>query len=35
MRTDLQLHKDVIDELRWDPRVDEAEIGVSARFLLL
>lgn len=31
MKTDLQLHKDVIDELRWDPRVNEAEIGVSAK----
>ena len=31
MKTDLQLHKDVLDELRWDPRVNEAEIGVSAK----
>ena len=31
MKTDLQLHKDVIEELRWDPRVNEAEIGVSAK----
>jgi osmotically-inducible protein OsmY len=31
MKTDLQLHKDVIDELRWDPRVNEPEIGVSAK----
>ena len=31
MKTDLQLHKDVLDELRWDPRINEAEIGVSAK----
>jgi osmotically-inducible protein OsmY len=31
MKTDLQLHKDVIEELRWDPRVNEAEIGVAAK----
>ena len=31
MKSDLQLHKDVIDELRWDPRVNEAEIGVAAK----
>ena len=31
MKSDLQLHKDVIEELRWDPRVNEAEIGVSAK----
>jgi osmotically-inducible protein OsmY len=31
MRTDLQLHKDVLDELRWDPQVNEAEIGVAAK----
>lgn len=31
MKTDLQLHKDVLDELRWDPRVNEAEIGVSVK----
>jgi osmotically-inducible protein OsmY len=31
MKSDLQLHKDVIDELRWDPRVSEAEIGVSVK----
>ena len=31
MKTDLQLHKDVVDELRWDPRVNEAEIGVAAK----
>lgn len=31
MKADLQLHKDVIEELRWDPRVNEAEIGVSVK----
>ena len=31
MRTDLQLHKDVLDELRWDPQVNDAEIGVAAK----
>lgn len=31
MKTDLQLHKDVIDELRWDPRVNDAEIGVAVK----
>jgi osmotically-inducible protein OsmY len=31
VKTDLQLHRDVLDELRWDPRVNEAEIGVSAK----
>jgi osmotically-inducible protein OsmY len=31
MKTDLQLHKDVIEELRWDPRVNDAEIGVSVK----
>ena len=31
MKTDLQLHKDVLDELRWDPQVNEAEIGVSVK----
>ena len=31
MKTDSQLHKDLVDELRWDPRVKEAEIAVSAK----
>ena len=31
MKTDLQLHKDVLDEIRWDPRVTETEIGVAAK----
>lgn len=28
-RTDPQIHKDVLAELRWDPRVDETEVGVE------
>lgn len=31
MKTDTQLHTDVLDELKWDPRVAEAEIGIAAR----
>ena len=31
MRTDAQLQKDVIDELRWDPTIREKEIGVAAQ----
>jgi osmotically-inducible protein OsmY len=31
MKTDSQLHKDIVDEMRWDPRVKEAEIAVSAK----
>ncbi len=31
MKTDTQLQKDVIDELRWEPRVKEAEVAVSAK----
>ena len=31
MKTDTQLQKDVIDELRWEPRVNDAEIAVSAK----
>jgi osmotically-inducible protein OsmY len=30
-KTDVELQRDVIDELRWDPRVDTAEIGVAVR----
>ncbi len=30
MKTDRQLQKDVMDELKWEPRVTAAEIGVSA-----
>lgn len=28
-RMDAQIHKDVLAELRWDPRVDETEVGVE------
>jgi osmotically-inducible protein OsmY len=31
MKTDSQLHKDVVDELTWEPRVREQEIGVAAK----
>lgn len=31
MKTDLQLQKDVMDELRWEPSVDHTNIGVTAR----
>ena len=31
MKTDTQLQKDIIDELRWEPRVNDAEIAVSAK----
>ena len=31
MKTEIQMHKDVLAELAWDPRVDEKEIGVAAR----
>ena len=31
MKTNRQLQDDVIDELRWEPRVDASAIGVSAR----
>ncbi|MGH7619223.1 MAG: BON domain-containing protein [Gemmatimonadaceae bacterium] len=31
IKTDAQLQKDVIDELRWDPAVGSAEIGVAAK----
>jgi osmotically-inducible protein OsmY len=30
-RTDSQIHRHVIDELRWDPRVDETEVGVQVK----
>jgi len=32
IKTDAQLQKDVIEELRWDPAIGSAEIGVAARF---
>jgi len=28
-KTDAQIHHDVLEELRWDPRVDETEVGVE------
>jgi osmotically-inducible protein OsmY len=31
VKTDAQLQRDVIDELRWDPSVGNAEIGVAAK----
>lgn len=31
MKTDLQLHQDVVAELTWDPAVKEKEIGVAVR----
>ena len=31
MRTDSQLQKDVIDELKWQPKTRDAEIGVAAK----
>ena len=27
MKTDAQLQKDIIDELRWEPRISDREIG--------
>ena len=29
METDLQIQKDVIDELQYEPGIDAAEIGVA------
>jgi osmotically-inducible protein OsmY len=31
MKTDMQLQRDVIDELAWQPRTHNAEIGVAAK----
>ena len=31
MKTDTELQRDVLDELRWDPRFNAAEIGVTAK----
>jgi osmotically-inducible protein OsmY len=31
MKTDAKLRQDVMDELRWDPRVKAAEIGVDVK----
>jgi osmotically-inducible protein OsmY len=31
MKTDTQLQRDVLDELRWEPSIRDAEIGVAAK----
>ena len=31
MKTDLQLHAHVIDELRWDPQANDADLSVSVK----
>jgi len=31
MKTDMQLHQDVLAELMWDPRLGDTEIGVGAK----
>jgi osmotically-inducible protein OsmY len=31
VKTDIQLQKDVIDELKWQPKTRDAEIGVAAK----
>ena len=31
MKTDVQLQQDVLDELRWEPRVEATDIGVEAK----
>src|SRR3954452_21774717 len=31
MKTDSELQRDVLDELRWEPSVDAAHIGVSVK----
>lgn len=31
MKTDAQLQTDIIDELRWEPRIREREIGVAVK----
>ncbi len=31
MKTDTELQRDVLDELRWDPRFNAAEIGIAAK----
>ncbi len=31
MKTDIQLQRDVLDELKWQPTTQRAEIGVAAR----
>src|SRR6185503_5079431 len=29
MKTDTQIHHDVLEELKWDSRVDETEVGIE------
>ena len=31
MKTDTQRQKDIIDELRWEPRISDREIGVAVK----
>jgi osmotically-inducible protein OsmY len=31
MKTDIQLQADIIDELKWDPKINPAEIGVLVK----
>lgn len=31
MKSDAQLQKDIIDELRWEPRISDREIGVAVK----
>lgn len=31
MKSDSDLQRDVLDELKWDPKVDSSQIGVTAR----
>lgn len=31
MKTDLEIQKDVIDELKWDASLNAAQIGVAVR----
>lgn len=28
-KTDAEIHREVLDELKWDPRVDDTEVGVQ------
>ena len=30
MKTDVELRRDVLDELEWEPSIDAAQIGVTA-----
>lgn len=31
MKTDIELRRNVIEELEWEPSIDAAQIGVTAR----